>query len=61
MEDYHSDFGLGVFLTFVFTGAIYFFLVLIQEYKWEQQAIYRGYASYCPMNGEWAWKGECKE
>ena len=22
-------------------------------------AVERGYALYCPLDGEWAWKGEC--
>lgn len=25
------------------------------------EAIQRGYASYCPIDGRWAWKGECGE
>lgn len=25
------------------------------------QAIEHGYAQYCPANGAWAWKGECRE
>jgi hypothetical protein len=25
----------------------------------EVNAIERGYALYCPLDGEWAWKGEC--
>lgn len=25
------------------------------------QAVERGYATYCPQNGNWAWKGECDE
>lgn len=34
-------------------------LLLDRTYKLE--AIERGYAQYCPNNGEWAWKGECKD
>lgn len=26
----------------------------------KEQAIERGYALYCPVNGEFAWKGECE-
>lgn len=26
-----------------------------------KQAVERGYAAYCPKNGQWAWNGECKE
>jgi hypothetical protein len=28
--------------------------------SYEEQAINRGYALYCPKDGEFAWKGECK-
>lgn len=27
----------------------------------QKQAIERGYALYCPADGEFAWKGECEE
>jgi hypothetical protein len=27
---------------------------------WEEYAITRGYALYCPDTGDFAWKGECK-
>ena len=27
----------------------------------KRQAIERGYALYCPADGEFAWKGECEE
>ena len=30
-----------------------------QELK--RQAVERGYALYCPLTGEWAWKGECDQ
>lgn len=26
---------------------------------WKQETVNRGYAQYCPMDGQWAWKGEC--
>ena len=26
----------------------------------EIQAIERGYALHCPVDGQWAWKGECQ-
>lgn len=29
--------------------------------QYRGQAVERGYASYCPVDGEWAWKGECEE
>lgn len=31
----------------------------ITKPMWRNEAVKRGYASYCPQNGEWAWKGEC--
>jgi hypothetical protein len=27
---------------------------------YEEQAISRGYALYCPTNGDFAWNGECE-
>ncbi len=24
------------------------------------EAIQRGYAQYCPNDGQWAWRGECE-
>lgn len=29
--------------------------------QFKAAAIERGYAEYCPTDGEWAWKGECDE
>jgi hypothetical protein len=26
---------------------------------WERDAVDRGLALYCPMDGEWAWNGKC--
>lgn len=26
-----------------------------------REAIDRGYALYCPMTGEWSWRGECAD
>lgn len=44
------SFGLLIGLTLgsVFGGSAY-----------KQEAIERGYALYCPNNGEWSWAGEC--
>ena len=30
------------------------------EPNWQFEAISRGYAIYCPDNGEFAWIGECE-
>lgn len=27
--------------------------------QWEKGAIERGHAQYCPLDGEFAWNGEC--
>jgi hypothetical protein len=27
---------------------------------WQKEAVGRGYALYCPNNGNFAWKGECE-
>lgn len=27
--------------------------------RWKNEALERGFATYCPMNGQWAWNGEC--
>jgi len=32
----------------------------IQNAAWQRDAIARDLAMFCPANGEWAWKGECK-
>lgn len=30
------------------------------DLRYQEGSISRGYAQYCPLDGEWAWKGECK-
>jgi hypothetical protein len=30
------------------------------DHLWQSQAIERGYALYCPNNGNFAWIGECE-
>lgn len=42
--------GLGLLIGNFYTGKVF-----------QKQAIERGYAQYCPANGAWAWKGECRE
>lgn len=32
----------------------------IQKKLLRAEAIERDYAQYCPTDGKWAWKGECK-
>ncbi len=55
------DTGSGIIL-----GAVLFFLFFTipfttLNYSWQGKAIERGYALYCPNDGEFAWKGECKD
>lgn len=28
--------------------------------QWEKDLVQRGYAQYCPLDGEFAWNGECE-
>lgn len=28
---------------------------------WQRATVDRGLALYCPLDGQWAWLGECKE
>jgi hypothetical protein len=35
--------------------------VVTPDAIWQSQAIERGYALYCPLDGEFSWKGECKD
>lgn len=34
--------------------------VICADHSVKDEAIERGYAQHCPLNGEWAWKGECE-
>ena len=50
----------------VFFGVTTFFLFVVAPHWtpsdfWHGQAIERGYGLYCPMDGEFAWRGECEE
>lgn len=49
-------FGLAFGLvTMLFAG------VSVSDSNWHRELIERGLAQYCPVDGEWAWKGECKK
>lgn len=55
---------VGLFLLIVVAMCLSLFLTALQLYREDRikaQAIERGYASYCPLDGKWAWKGECGE
>jgi hypothetical protein len=40
--------GFGLFIGATFEG-----------WEYQAQANERNYALFCPISGEWAWKGEC--
>jgi hypothetical protein len=29
--------------------------------NWKHDTVERGLALYCPMDGQWAWNGECEK
>lgn len=51
--------AMGFFLG-VWVSIFYLVSIVTPDYIWQQQATERGYALYCPDNGKFAWKGECK-
>lgn len=64
--------GLGSALVLLFWTAfagvigcvilvVYVITMWVTEPDWQREAISRGFASYCPENGEFAWKGECSQ
>lgn len=48
---------LGILAVYIFVYAVVTDTTGIET---KQEAIDRGYALYCPKNGEFAWKGECE-
>ena len=57
MENFTAGFLLGLIVAAVLAEII----LDVENTAWKQMSVQRGYASYCPMDGKWAWKGECKE
>ena len=55
-----EGFTVGLFVGMFLMIAIAVTTGSINRETWERAAIQRGYASYCPSDGEWAWQGECK-
>lgn len=55
-DDFYMAFGvfMGVILGAIVTAAI------CLSHSIKDEAVERGYAQHCPLNGEWAWKGECE-
>lgn len=54
-----SDAVVWVFTFGLLVGVVIGAVIFDSGYKAE--AVERGYASYCPTDGNWAWKGECRE
>lgn len=48
--------GLGIAL--VVGGLVYW--LSPNDTSWQVEAVQRGHGLYCPDNGQFAWKGECK-
>ena len=58
------EFMFGVMLGAVVGAALSFMIVITANpppSDFHRQAIERGYGLYCPMDGEFAWVGECEE
>ena len=53
---------VGIFVV-VLVGGLTALIVMLShpEPDLHRQAIERGYGLYCPMDGEFAWVGECEE
>lgn len=62
MSDAIPAAAVGIFVGMVFGLGLTFPLgVTFERGGWQQTTVERGLAQYCPLNGEWAWKGECEE
>ena len=58
------EFSSGVMLGAAMAAAFSFMIVTASNPPPDdlhRQAIERGYGLYCPVDGEFAWVGECKE
>lgn len=51
----------GMIIGVVVSTIVAFAVFANVPYIIKQQAIERGYALHCPINGEFAWKGECDD
>ncbi len=47
----------GVTVGFIMGALV--FGIMVNE-GWRTDTVNRGLAIYCPIDGNWAWKGECK-
>jgi len=61
MRDFLTSGRFGFLAGFVL-GLIPMFIagMYLENDHWHLELIQRGLAQYCPLTGEWAWKGECK-
>lgn len=50
---------VAAYFGFVFGFGLAALLLTADRNGWRAEAIERGYAQYCPDDGQWAWKGEC--
>lgn len=60
MDNFGAGFFLGAVFMFVIAGIAMLGVTRDANTRWHNEIISRGYAQYCPNNGEWAWKGECE-
>jgi hypothetical protein len=51
------DFLWGVTVGFIIGALVFGNMV---KADWRTDTVNRGLAIYCPIDGNWAWKGECK-
>lgn len=54
-----SGFEMAIVVIGLICLGIFFGGSAFGTWKMEEQAIERGYAIYCPVNGKFAWKNEC--
>jgi hypothetical protein len=50
-------------MTNFFIGAVVGLLIgtAVNSIGWRANILDRGLAVYCPLDGKWAWKGECAD
>ena len=53
-------FGVAATLFLALVCLVLIAVLLGQREDWRSDAISHGYAEYCPLDGAWAWKGECE-
>ena len=53
MTDALVGLGLGLMVAVISWG--------VTNSIWKSETVNRGFAAYCPDDGQWAWNGECDE